>query len=154
MLKKPVFIPVPGFHGPTSWSSLVLKTMYIYIYIKYVLDEIEKVGAAQWKRRGLPHSEKEKKRKMIVWDIYKNYYNWFDNSEIIRSLSCDFFLQRERIFYVNICVLVCDCYFRLLIFVIILFETQQRVERMGKCYNFYWVSLNSHIGIRVKFRGK
>ena len=27
MLKKPVFIPIPGFHGPTSWSGLILKTM-------------------------------------------------------------------------------------------------------------------------------
>ena len=28
MLKKPVFIPVPGFHGPTSRSGPVLKTMF------------------------------------------------------------------------------------------------------------------------------
>ena len=36
-----------------------------------------------------------------------------------------FFPSRERVFHVYICVLVCDCYFGLLIFVIILFETQQ-----------------------------
>ena len=35
-----------------------------------------------------------------------------------------FSLQRERIFHVNICILVCDCCFGLLIFVIILFGTQ------------------------------
>ena len=46
-----------------------------------------------------------------------------DFSEIIRNLPRDFSLQRERVFYVNICVLVCDCYFRLLILLIILFET-------------------------------
>ena len=27
MLKKPVFIPVFDFHGPTSWSGPVLRTM-------------------------------------------------------------------------------------------------------------------------------
>ena len=36
-----------------------------------------------------------------------------------------FSLQRERVFHVNICVLVCDCYFGLLILLITLFETQQ-----------------------------
>ena len=46
------------------------------------------------------------------------------DSELIRSLSHDFSLQRERVFHVNICVLVCDYYFGLLIFVIILFGTQ------------------------------
>ena len=35
-----------------------------------------------------------------------------------------FFPARERFFHVNICVLVCDCYFGLLIFVVILFGTQ------------------------------
>ena len=29
MLKKPVFIPVPDFHGPTSRSGPVLKTMHV-----------------------------------------------------------------------------------------------------------------------------
>ena len=46
-----------------------------------------------------------------------------DFCEIIRNLPRDFSLQRERVFYVNICVFVCDCYFRLLILLIILFET-------------------------------
>ena len=46
-----------------------------------------------------------------------------DFCEIIRNLSRDFSLQRERVFYVNICVFVCDCYFRSLILLIILFET-------------------------------
>ena len=32
-----------------------------------------------------------------------------------------FSLQREKVFHVNICILVCDCYFRLLILLIILF---------------------------------
>ena len=36
------------------------------------------------------------------------------NSELIRSLSRGFFFQREKIFHVNICVLVCNCYFGLL----------------------------------------
>ena len=31
-------------------------------------------------------------------------------------------------FHINICVLVCDCYFELIIFVIILFGTQQVVS--------------------------
>lgn len=30
----------------------------------------------------------------------------------------------------------------------------ERVERMGKCFNFYWVSLNSHMEIWVEFHGK
>ena len=51
--------------------------------------------------------------KIIVIDFF----------EIIRNLPRDFSLQRERVFYVNICVFVCDCYFRLLILLIILFET-------------------------------
>ena len=34
------------------------------------------------------------------------------------------FLQRERIFHVNIYIFVCDCYFELIVFIIILFETQ------------------------------
>ena len=46
-----------------------------------------------------------------------------DFCEIIRNLPHDFSLQRERVFYVNICIFVCDCYFRLLILLIILFET-------------------------------
>ena len=50
--------------------------------------------------------------KIIVIDFF----------EIIRNLPRDFSLQRERVFYVNICVFVCDCYFRLLILLIILFE--------------------------------
>ena len=57
----------------------------------------------------------------------ENYCNWFDNSKLIRNLSCGFSLQREKVFHVNICVLVCDCYFELLILVIILFGTQQVV---------------------------
>ena len=36
-----------------------------------------------------------------------------------------FFPARERVFHVNICVIVCNCYFGLLIFLIILFGTQQ-----------------------------
>ena len=39
-----------------------------------------------------------------------------------------FSLQRERVFYVNICILVCDCYFGLLILLIILLRTQQVVS--------------------------
>ena len=31
MLKKPVFIPVPDFHGLTSWSGPVLRIMYYII---------------------------------------------------------------------------------------------------------------------------
>ena len=65
----------------------------------------------------------------------KNYCNWFDNSEIIRSLSRCFFLQRERVFCVNTCVLVCDCYFGLLIFVIILFGTQHVITENSKMPN-------------------
>ena len=49
------------------------------------------------------------------------------NSELIRSLFRSFSLQRERFFHVNICVFVCDCYFELLVFVIILFRTQQQL---------------------------
>ena len=30
------------------------------------------------------------------------------NSRFIRNLSSDFFLQGERVFHINICVLVCD----------------------------------------------
>ena len=40
---------------------------------------------------------------------------------MIQSLSRDFSFQRERIFHVNICVLVYDCYFEFIVFVIILF---------------------------------
>ena len=65
----------------------------------------------------------------------KNYCNWFDNSEIIRSLSRDFSLQRERVLCVNICVIVCDCYFGLLIFVIILFGTQHVITENSKMPN-------------------
>ena len=61
----------------------------------------------------------------------KNYCNWFDNSEIIRNLSHGFSLQRERVFHVNVCILVCDYYFGLLIFVVILFGTQQVVSEPG-----------------------
>ena len=43
---------------------------------------------------------------------------------------CGFSFQRERVFHVNICVLVCDCYFELLIFMIILFGTQQVVSKL------------------------
>ena len=60
----------------------------------------------------------------------KNYCNWFDNSEIIWSLSRDFSLQRERVLCVNICVIVCDCYFGLLILLIILVGTQQVVSKL------------------------
>ena len=55
--------------------------------------------------------------KIIVIDLI--------NIELIRSLSHDFFLQKERVFHVNSCVLVCGCYFELIVFVIILFGTQQ-----------------------------
>ena len=40
--------------------------------------------------------------------------------KLIGSLSCGFSFQGERVFHVNICVLMCDCYLRL----IILFGTQ------------------------------
>jgi len=40
---------------------------------------------------------------------------------LIWSLPQSFSLQEEMIFHGNICVIVCNCYFRLLIFVIILF---------------------------------
>ena len=41
-----------------------------------------------------------------------------------------FSLQKERGFYVNICVVVCDYYFGLLILLIILFGTQQVVSKL------------------------
>ena len=53
------------------------------------------------------------------------------NSELIRSLSRDFSLKKKRGFHVNICVVVCDCYFELIAFVIILFGAQQEV---GRCH--------------------
>ena len=37
---------------------------------------------------------------------FENYCNLFNNSELIRSLSCDFFLQEEIVFNINICVLI------------------------------------------------
>ena len=88
------------------------------------------------KEKGLPPlreiisvCERAKKNKrdfsLAVRHTQKNYCNWFDNSEIIQSLSRDFSLQSERVFHVNICILVYDCYFELLIYVIILFGTQQ-----------------------------
>ena len=40
------------------------------------------------------------------------------NNELIWNLLCDFSLEREKIFYINICVL-CDYYFKSIIFVII-----------------------------------
>ena len=43
-----------------------------------------------------------------------------------------FFLQRERVFYVNICVLMRDCYFGLLILLMILFRVEVIVEEEGK----------------------
>ena len=63
-------------------------------------------------------------------ETHKNYCNWFDNSEIIRSLSYGFSFQRERVFHVNfvfLCVIV-FFFFGLLIFVIILFGTQHGLD--------------------------
>ena len=44
--------------------------------------------------------------------------------------SVVFSLQRERVFHVNICVLVYDCYFGLLILLITLFGSQQMVSEL------------------------
>ena len=60
--------------------------------------------------------------KIIVIDLI--------NIELIRSLSHDFFLQKERVFHVNICVIVCDCYFWIANIVIILFGTQQVISEL------------------------
>ena len=92
--------------------------------------------------------EKQKRFFLKPWDIHKNYYNWFDNSKIIRSLSCDFSLQRKRVFRINIYIyiyILCDCYFGLLILLIISFGTQQtnRIvphsgnETMNKLFDAY-----------------
>ena len=58
-------------------------------------------------------------------ETHKKYCNWFENSEINLSLFRGFSLQGERVFYVNICIFVCDCYLELIILEIILFGTQQ-----------------------------
>ena len=34
MLKKTIFILVPNFHGPSSWSDPVLRTMDLYRHLK------------------------------------------------------------------------------------------------------------------------
>ena len=52
---------------------------------------------------------------------WKTYCNWFYNSWFIRSLSHGFSLQGERVFHLNLCVLVCDWYFGLFILGIISF---------------------------------
>jgi hypothetical protein len=39
-------------------------------------------------------------RRIIIIEFY--------NSEFIRNLSCGFSLQVERVFHINICVLVCN----------------------------------------------
>ena len=54
------------------------------------------------------------------------------NSELIWILFHDFFLQRKRVFYVNICILVCDCYFELIVFVIIFLGPNIHVVRSMK----------------------
>ena len=54
------------------------------------------------------------------------------NSELIWSLFHDFFLQRKRVFHVNICILMCDCYFELIVFVIIFLEPNIHVVRNMK----------------------
>ena len=46
------------------------------------------------------------------------------NSELIWSLSRGFSLQREKSFPRKFCALVCDCYFGLLILLLVLFGTQ------------------------------
>ena len=45
----------------------------------------------------------------------------------------DFSLCRERVCHINICVLMCDYYFELIVFVIILFRTQHfsHTRRLG-----------------------
>ena len=42
-------------------------------------------------------------------DIYlRNYCNWLYNSQIIRTLSHDFFPSRKkRVFHINLCIIVC-----------------------------------------------
>ena len=55
------------------------------------------------------------------------YYNWFNDNKIIWNLSHSFSLERERVFYINICVLMCDCFW-LVILVIILFGPQYLSE--------------------------
>ena len=56
--------------------------------------------------------------------------------KFIQSLFYDFFsFQKERVFHVNICALVYDCYFGLLILLIILFGNQHaslsHTKRLG-----------------------
>ena len=76
--------------------------------------------------------ESKKKRETFLypWDIYKNYCNWFDKNKIIWNFSCGFSFQRERVFHINISVIVCDCYFELIVVLIILFGTQQVVSEL------------------------
>ena len=72
--------------------------------------------------------------------------NWFDNSEIIQNLSCGFSLQRERVFHVNICVLVCNCYFGLLIFSIILFEDNW--WNLSQCRDCWEIASNTNCDLK------
>ena len=55
---------------------------------------------------------------------------WFDNSAIDSEFVSWFFPSRKKGFPCKFCVLVCDCYFRLLILLIILFGTQQVVSEL------------------------
>ena len=50
--------------------------------------------------------------------------------KLFRVCFVVFSLQRERVFHVNICVLVYDCYFGLLILLITLFGSQQMVSEL------------------------
>ena len=69
-----------------------------------------------WEKNSVSKRKKHGDFSLAVRHIQEIYYNWFDNSEIIRNLSRCFTLQRERVFHV---VRKCDCYFGLVIFVII-----------------------------------
>ena len=53
----------------------------------------------------------------------KYYCNLFYNSELNWSLSYGLSLQGKMVFHVNIFVIVCNCFFGLIILVIILFGT-------------------------------
>ena len=60
----------------------------------------------------------------------------FDNNEIYsKFVLLSFSLKKERVFHVNICALVYNCYFGLLILLIILFGNQHvslsHTKRLG-----------------------
>ena len=94
------------------------------------------------KKKGVLHSEKRRIEKKIA--AFGKYNLYLSREAYTRIIVIDliivklfgvcpvvFSLQRERVFYVNICILVYDYYFGLLIFVIILFGTQQVVLEPG-----------------------